>query len=401
MGVIRYKIWNEVWQNKGRTLQIVLIIAIGAFAIGMIIGGRNLFQARAGESWRASSPAMITLAVNPAVDDTMLTSLKGIRGVKQVEGYIETTLEWRLNPTDPWQSGGLIARDDYTKQHYNQLQLLSGHWPKGKAFAFEKGDDTTFGLQEGGVVYIRLNDREYTVQLDGVVTNLTSLPPGFGGTAQFYTTRARLGELTGSRDFNRILAGAPVYEEKTVTEIADRMQRRLEKQDIEVTGAAPPADQPRRVADPAIYYLQAPLDGIFVILGVMAILALLLGLLLVYNTINAVISQQVNQIGMMKAVGAGRGQILGIYLANILIYGLLAFVVAAPLGLLGAYGLYTFFINVFNITPGPFSPSPPALLAQLAVTLIAPVLASLGPIWTAMRISVREAFSTYGLTAAE
>ncbi len=401
MGVIRYKIWNEIWQNKGRTLQIVLIIAMGVFAIGMISGGRNLFQARVSTIWRATSPAMISLAVNPAVDDAMITSLKGIKGVTQVEGYSETTLEWRLKPGDPWRSGGLIARDDYTKQRYNQLQRVSGQWPSGKAFAFAAGDDTVFGLQEGGQVYIRLNDREYAVQLSGVVADLIALPPGLGGNAQFYTTRTRLSELTGSRKFNRILAGAPVYDEKTVTDIADRMQRRLEKQGIEVVGAAPPVDQPRRVADPAVNYLQATLDGFFFILGVMAVLSLILGLLLVYNTIHAVISQQVNQIGMMKAIGATSGQIVQIYLSHILIYGLLAFVAAAPLGVLGAYGLYAFFIKVFfNITPGPFSISPPAVLAQLAVTLLAPIIASLGPIWKAMRITVRQAISTYGLTAA-
>ena len=109
MGVIRYKIWSEVWQNKGRTSQIVLIIAMGAFAMGMIVGGRNLFQAQAGEVWRASSPAMISLAVNPAIDDAMITSLKGIKGVEQVEGYTETTLEWRLTPKDPWQSGWQVS----------------------------------------------------------------------------------------------------------------------------------------------------------------------------------------------------------------------------------------------------------------------------------------------------
>lgn len=401
MGVIRYKIWNEVWQNKGRTLQIVLIIAMGAFAIGMIIGGRNLFQARVREIWRATSPATISLAVNPAVDDTTITGLKGIKGVQEVEGYSETTLEWRLKPGDPWQAGTLIARDDYAKQHYNQLQLVSGHWPKDKTFAFANGDETTFGFKEGGQVYIRLNDREYTAQLGGVLADLIALPPGFGGSAHFYTTRARLGELTGSRDFNRILAGVPVYEEKTATDIADRIQRRLEKQNIEVTGAAPPIDQPRRVADPAINYLQNTLDGLFFILGVMAALAIFLGLLLVYNTINALVTQQVNQIGMMKAVGARSSQILEIYLANILIYGLLAFVVAAPLGALGAYELYAFFINsFFNIAPGPFMISPPAVLAQLAIVLLAPVIASLGPIWTAMHITVREAISTYGLTIA-
>ncbi|MFN8454136.1 MAG: ABC transporter permease [Anaerolineae bacterium] len=400
MGVIRYKIWSEIWQNKGRTLQIVLIIAMGAFALGMIMGARNLFQARVSEVWQTTSPATISLAVSPAVDETMITSLKGIKGVEQAEGFSQTTLEWRLHPGDAWQSGALIARDDYTQQHYNQLQLVSGQWPSGKAFAFAKGDDTVFGFQEGGQVDIRLNDREYTVQLSGAVADLIALPPGLGGSAQFYSTLERLGDLTGSRDFNRILAGAPRYDEPTITTIADRMQRRLEKQGIEVMGAAPPVDQPRRVADPAVNYLQATLDSLFFILGVMAVLALLLGLLLVYNTINALVNQQVNQIGMMKAVGARSGQILLIYLVNILIYGLLAFIVAAPLGAWGAFGLYTFFIEIFfNISPGPFHISLLAILAQLAIALIAPLLASLGPIWTAMRITVREAISTYGLTA--
>ena len=32
MGVIWNKIWHDFWGNKGRTIQIVLIVAVGAFA---------------------------------------------------------------------------------------------------------------------------------------------------------------------------------------------------------------------------------------------------------------------------------------------------------------------------------------------------------------------------------
>ena len=28
MNIIRYKTWYDIWENKGRTLQIVLVIAI-------------------------------------------------------------------------------------------------------------------------------------------------------------------------------------------------------------------------------------------------------------------------------------------------------------------------------------------------------------------------------------
>ena len=47
-----------------------------------------------------------------------------------------------------------------------------------------------------------------------------------------------------------------------------------------------------------------PWMAFFLMLTVMAVATLLLGLLLVYNTINAVILQQVSQIGVMKAIGA-------------------------------------------------------------------------------------------------
>jgi hypothetical protein len=62
MGVIWYKIWSDIWHNKGRTAQIVLIIAMGAFAIGMIITASEVVSARLGQVWRASAPAMINLA---------------------------------------------------------------------------------------------------------------------------------------------------------------------------------------------------------------------------------------------------------------------------------------------------------------------------------------------------
>ncbi len=61
MGVIRYKIWRDLWENKGRTVQVVLIIAMGAFAIGTIIGSSALMREAMTASWQASSPSMINL----------------------------------------------------------------------------------------------------------------------------------------------------------------------------------------------------------------------------------------------------------------------------------------------------------------------------------------------------
>jgi hypothetical protein len=37
MGVIGYKIWYDLGENSGRTLRVVAIIAIGAFAVGTVL----------------------------------------------------------------------------------------------------------------------------------------------------------------------------------------------------------------------------------------------------------------------------------------------------------------------------------------------------------------------------
>jgi len=128
------------------------------------------------------------------------------------------------------------------------------------------------------------------------------------------------------------------------------------------------------------------------------LLALLLGLLLVYNTVNANISQQVDQIGIMKAIGARTGQILRLYLTNVLIYALLALLIALPLGILGGWGITNWLVVSFTAESVEFVVSPSAIVAQVIIALLAPLLASLIPIFSGARVTVREAISTYGLS---
>jgi putative ABC transport system permease protein len=397
MGVVRYKIWNELWQNRGRTLQVVLIIAVGAFAIGMIISARNLMVDGMNQIWAQSSPMMIGLAVNPAVDDDTLIVLRHLPGVADVEGEMTTSVEWRLTPDQPWQSAYLTAREDYAKQHFAKLTLLSGQWPRGNDVAIGQGAEAVFGVREGESVTLRVNDREHVIHIKGTVYSPNVQPPSFGGPVQFYATRDRYEYLTGERNFNAIMAAAPVYDEAVVTDIANRMQDKLEKQGVDSFGNTPP--EGKRTVDPSKHFFQSTMDGIFLVLGIMAGLALILGLFLVYNTINAIITQQVNQIGIMKAVGAKTGDILFIYLLNVFMYGFMALLIAVPLGAVGGYGLNSFLMGAFNAEGGGFSFSPPAVVAQVAIALLAPLLASLIPILSGVRVTVREAISTYGLSA--
>jgi putative ABC transport system permease protein len=105
----------------------------------------------------------------------------------------------------------------------------------------------------------------------------------------------------------------------------------------------------------------------------------------------------VEQIGIMKAIGAKTSQILSIYLLNVLAYSLLALLIALPLGIAGGWQLNIFLMKGFNAEPGPFTIVPQAILAQVLIALLAPLVASIFPILSGAFVTVREAISTYGL----
>ena len=99
-------------------------------------------------------------------------------------------------------------------------------------------------------------------------------------------------------------------------------------------------------------------------------------------------------------MGASFGQVLLIYLVTVAIYAALALLIAVPLGALGAHGLRLLMIKRFGMIVGPFEISSSAVIAQAIVTLFSPLLAAIVPIFSGVRVTVREAISTYGLEGA-
>ena len=390
MGVLRFKVFRDLWMNKSRTLQVVLIIGIGAAAIGMIMGTRNLVIPGMQRMWRRINPAMINLFIGPSISEDGLNSLKREDGVQDMEGFSSTTIEWRLNPTDEWKSGGLTMRLDYQHQKLNMLELVGGDWPTDKTIGIENGSDAYFGIKLGDSIYIRINDRQFYIPSNGILYNQLSQPAYLGGTAQFYVTRDNYERMVGNRDFNNILVTAPVWDEKAVQDLGDRLQKRLDKQSI---------SSYRLITDPNKHFFQDQMDGLFLLLGVLSVLALVLGLLLVYNTVNALISQQVDQIGILKAVGARTWQIVLHYFGMILLYSLLAMLIALPLGIYGAWGISAWLTGSFGATVGNFQIDRVSVIVMVIVVLAAPLLASLIPILSGARTTVRDAISTYGLSA--
>lgn len=153
-----------------------------------------------------------------------------------------------------------------------------------------------------------------------------------------------------------------------------------------------------KVANPNRAFFQDPVEGIGAILQSIGIIAVVLGLLLVYNTVTAIVTQQTAQIGELKAIGATSRQILLVYFTIVFVYGLVALLIAVPLGILAANGLRRMLISTLGLTPADWVILPMPILYQVAICLFAPLLVAAIPVLQGARITVREAISSYGLS---
>jgi len=118
---------------------------------------------------------------------------------------------------------------------------------------------------------------------------------------------------------------------------------------------------------------------------------------LVINTVSALLTQQTRQIGMMKAVGARTLQVMSMYLLMVAMFGVLALLVAVPLGTLAAFYFSRFIAGFLNFNVTNYQLPPEIFLIEVAVGLLVPLVAAIYPILMGVRVTVREAISEYGL----
>jgi putative ABC transport system permease protein len=396
MNSLLTKVWYELWNNKSRTFQVVMVIALGAIGIGLVIGGRNLIAGTISEQWQQAQPPNIKLGVNPPLTPDQLRALERIDGVNQVEGLMNTSIEWRLVGDTEWQTALLESRQDFSDQKMELVNLVSGELPGHNAFGVIKTADTLYGVGEGAEIEVRLNDRTRTYKITGTLKPVGPFPVVFLGQPVFYADQNTFTRLTGRNTFDTIQTRDIIFSQAGAEATDLAIQDYFEDIGVDSVGVLFPFQS--RIVPPDIPPAAELLNAIFLILGVIGVIIIALGVFLVYNSVNAIITQQVNQIGVMKAIGAQPWQVFLAYFALVLAFGLLAALVSIPLGGLGARGLQALFINLLNLEDPGFSFDLAAIAVQVAVAIAAPILAALLPLMAAVRITVREAINTYGLT---
>ena len=389
------KVLADLRGNKARTILVVLSIAVGVFAIGMV-GGSNVLMADAlRRAYSATNPASAQIYTVDPFGDELLETIVRMHTVEEAEG--RRTLTVRLQTgAGQWRTLQLVALADYTDIRVNKVWAAGGSWPPpDRALLVERSSLKFIGAGVGETLLIELPDgRRRRLPIAGVAHDLGQVSSFFANMVYGYVTLDTLEWLGEPHGYNQVLftVASQANDKGHIERVARSVRDKIEKGGYAVAMAYVP--------DPFEHWSEDVGGAMFLILTVLGIMSLALSGFLVVNTITALMTAQVRQVGIMKAVGARGTQIIGMYLVGVLAFGALALLVAIPLGVVGAHGFATFTAGMLNYDVGGYRLPSSVLLQQVAAGLLIPVLAALYPVLRGTRISVREAVSDYGLGGA-
>lgn len=390
---------RDLWGNKARTVLVVLSIAVGVFAVGMTTSSRVILSREMTASYLATTPSSAILYTEPFNDD-LVQAVRDMREVGEAEGRRSVTVRVQVGPEQrpkvvegEWHNLNLTVIPDYGDIRLDKIWPVRGAWPPPEREALiERASLDFLRTEVGGSVLIETPDgQQRQLRVAGLAHDISSLSPAIQDTAWGFITFDTLEWLGEPRNLDElhIVAAENALDEEHIRRVANRVQDKVEKsgRTVGFTWIPTPGKHP----------IDDIVQAIVLVLGALGFLSLLLSGFLVVNTIWALLAQQVRQVGIMKAVGARRGQITGVYLGMVLIFCLLALVIAVPLGMLGTRAFTNYLATFLNFDIASFDVPPSVLVLQVAVGLVVPLLAALYPIVSGVRITVREAISDYGL----
>ena len=382
------KVIHDLWDNKARTLLVVFSIAVGVFSIGVIAGAYQIISNDMSVSYSANKPANVELRMTDFDEDT-LEMIHNQRGVEDAEGRRVFNIRVRVPGTEKWTTLDMIAFEDFEKNEINLLNPVQGQViPEKREVLLEQDVLQHINTGTGELLEFQLPDGSTkTLPVVGIVQDTAASAGDFLASPSAYITMDTLQTLGQRRSFNRALVivsegGDDIFH---IRDMGAKLKDRLEKNGSVVIRL--------RFSETREHPLADTINAILGILMALGILIVFLSSSLIANTLNALLNQHLRYIGVIKLVGGQRRQVFFMYLTLIMAFGMLALVIAIPLGGQGAYGLALFLAGELNFNLLGYRIVPMALIMQILVGLLVPLIAGFVPVINGSRITVMRALS--------
>jgi putative ABC transport system permease protein len=402
-GVLAVKLRRDLQSGWSRTMLMVIAIAVSLTVFGGVLLAWGIAAREIRDAYAGTEPASATiLLARPLPADRMAelaAQARAMPGVIAATGrtqFDSEQIQIGDRPVSHPMQVFVAAPDD--PMQIAKFAVVQGSWPPGPDEILLGRDSLALlGAKVGDVVTIRLpSGAPARKRVAGIVYDPSLAPATQHQTAHGYLSAAALTTAGDRAELDQLKllvaepgTATPTHQRDTVVAAAARVGTWLPRD------TATPVRE-IQVPDPYTHPHQGQTNALLLSLVAGGAAALLLSAVLVANMLNTLFTQQIPQIGIMKAIGAPAGRVARFYLSLIVLVAAAATAVAlVPATLLGR-ALAGVIFRFLGIEPVSLDAPWWGYAAMVAAGLLLPPVIATVPLLRAGRITVRAAIDHHG-----
>jgi putative ABC transport system permease protein len=332
---------------------------------------------------------MSTGAQRARVDDALVDEVRAVDGVLAAEGsvlgYARLTTADGEAIGDPASRGpalGLTWSDD---GRINPLVVTEGRAPEsGDEIVVDAPSLETSGISLGEPMTVLVQTGPVDKTVVGTIAFGSAETIGGASMVAFDPTVAQeLLAEPGTWDEISVVAEDGVSEDTITARLADVLPA-----GVEVVPGATVVEENQQVTREAMSFFTY-------FMNFFAVVALLVGAFIIFNTFSITVAQRTRQNGLLRALGATRRQVL----ASVLVEALVVGVLASAIGLLAGFGIATGLKALlgalgFGIPAGELVFAPRTVVVSLAAGILVTLFAAVAPARRAGKVAPIAAMSS-------
>jgi putative ABC transport system permease protein len=373
---------------------VVLAIALGLAAFFAVLSTYAILRRELNRGYLATNPASAVLLTD-AIDDRLLATVIARDDVEDADARRVITGRLRTEGGE-WRRFLFFVIRDFTQLRISTVTPDAGVWPPPAGSVLVERD--AFGVVKariGGTVIVRTSTgRESRLRIAGGAHDPGQAQARMENIVYGYITAETSDQLGEARGLDRLylLVAGDRFDRRRVTQVASDVQASLEAtgHPVRAIDIPPPGEHPH-----------AAIMGVLLLaMAAFGLLVVALSGVIVFNLLLGMMAAERRQIGVMRAIGAVRGQIVRIYLAEAALFGLAAIVISILPGFVFGRVLSRYFADLLNFDLASLSTPVWVYLLVIAVGLVVPLAAAASPVALGTSVTVRDAISPPGSDAA-
>jgi putative ABC transport system permease protein len=384
---------RDFWRERTRTLMVACALAVGIAGFTAVLSAYAVLTRELNRGYLATNPASAMLHLD-RVDDALLAAVLENRAVGDAEARRMVTGRIQAGPAE-WRTLVLFVVKDFNNIRMSRLVPQQGAWPPPAGeILIERDAFQVAKTKIGASVTVKTDEGiERRLRVAGSVHDVGQAQARMENIVYGYVTLDTLAELGEKPYLDRlsILVATGRLDERHIRRVADDVRKLVESRGRRVLRVDLPTPGKHPHADIMGLLLLAMSGFGFCILA--------LGGILVVNLLTALMASEVRQIGIMKAVGGARGQIVRIYFGQALLLGCGAVALGLPAGVWGNRRLCELMAGLLNFDIASFAAPAWVYLLVAAVGIAAPLAAAAYPVLKGAGIPVRAALADFGVSS--